>query len=54
MRFYDVLFWGLKAGVGEYPPFVEMQFLDGIHRLTTAGRGDFGVQLYVGVNRVLR
>lgn len=52
--FYDVLFWGLKAHVGRYEPFLEMQFFDGIHRLTTRIRGNFGVQLYVGVNRVLR
>lgn len=53
-RFYDVLLWGLKAGMGAYQPFVEMQFIDGIHRLTTTTRGDFGVQLYIGVNRVLQ
>lgn len=52
-RLYDVLFWGLKAAVKRYQPFVEMQFLDGINRLTSGG-GDFGVQLYVGVSRALR
>jgi len=52
-RFYDVLFWGLKAGVGRYQPFVEMQFLDGIHRLTTTTGGDFGVQLCLGINRAV-
>jgi hypothetical protein len=53
-RFYDVLFWGLKAGLGRYQPFVEMWFMDGIARLTTTTGGDFAVQAYVGVNLALR
>jgi hypothetical protein len=52
--FYDVLFLGLKAAVREYQPFVELEFLDAIHRVTTGYEGDFGVQLYVGINRVFR
>lgn len=52
-RFYDVLFWGLKAQFGTFQAFVEMQFLDPIHRLTTTTRGNFGVQLYLGVNRAM-
>jgi hypothetical protein len=52
-RFYDVLLAGLEIPIGPFRPYAEIQFLDPLDRLITGG-GDFGVQLYFGVNRVIR
>ena len=49
----DLLLVGFEAPLRTNRPYLEVQVLDPFARLATAG-GDFGVQVHIGVNHVVR